>query len=121
MPDQPVSGGPFLLFMLTSPAVYGKGTAPLSPLDTPMKRFYSEFMEVIKILAAPVCGIIGAMLVAFINNKNTDKKFHKLFSNHLHGLAQYLKVLNSALLKKQVIDEIDKQRLDNEADNICSQ
>jgi hypothetical protein len=32
-----------------------------------------------------------------------------------------LKVLNSALLKKEVIDEIDKQRLDNEADNVCGQ
>jgi hypothetical protein len=53
-----------------------------------------------------VCGIIGAILVAFINNKNTDRKFHKLFSNHLRGLSQYLKVLNSALLKKQVIDDI---------------
>jgi hypothetical protein len=86
-----------------------------------MKRIYSGVFEAIKILAAPGCGIIGAMLVAFINNKNTDKKFHKLFSNHLHGLAQYLKVLNSALLKKQILDEIDKQRLDNEADNICGQ
>lgn len=78
-------------------------------------------MEAINFLAAPVCGIIGAILVAVINNKNTDKKFHKLFTNHLHGLSQYLKVLNSALLKKDVIDEIDKQRLDNEADNICGQ
>ncbi|GHV14944.1 hypothetical protein FACS189491_11740 [Spirochaetia bacterium] len=76
-------------------------------------------MEVLRIIIAPVCGIIGALLVAFINNKNTDKKFHKLFSNHLHGLSQYLKVLNSAMLKKQIIDEIDKQRLDNEADNVC--
>jgi hypothetical protein len=76
-------------------------------------------MEVLKIIIAPLCGVIGALLVAFINNKNTDKKFHKLFSNHLHGLSQYLKVLNSALLKKDIIDEIDKQRLDNEADNVC--
>jgi hypothetical protein len=75
-------------------------------------------MDVLQILVAPLCGIIGAILVALINNKNTDKKFHRLFSNHLHSLAQYLKVLNSALLKKTVIDEIDKQRLDNEADNI---
>jgi hypothetical protein len=59
-------------------------------------------MEVFKIIIAPVCGIIGALLVAFINNKNTDIKFHKLFSNHLHGLSQYLKVLNSVLLKKDV-------------------
>ncbi|GHU05506.1 hypothetical protein FACS1894147_11740 [Spirochaetia bacterium] len=48
-------------------------------------------------------GIIAHGLGDFINNKNTDKKFHKLFSNHLHGLSQYLKVLNSA----------------NEADNVC--
>ncbi|MDR2521021.1 MAG: hypothetical protein LBC72_00485, partial [Spirochaetaceae bacterium] len=68
---------------------------------------------------APVCGIVGAILVALINNRNTDRKFHKLFSNHLHGLSQYLKVLNSALVKKGIIDEIDKQRLDNDADNIC--
>ncbi|GMO29012.1 MAG: hypothetical protein Pg6A_17030 [Termitinemataceae bacterium] len=80
-----------------------------------------NIMDVLQITIAPLCGIVGAILVAFINNKNTDKKFHKLFSNHLHGLSQYLKVLNSALLKKTVIDEIDKQRLDNEADNICSQ
>ena len=76
-------------------------------------------LEAVKILAGPICGIIGAIFVAFINNKNTDKKFNKLFSNHLHGLSQYLKVLNSALLKKGIIDEIDKQRLDNDADNIC--
>ncbi|GHV74700.1 hypothetical protein AGMMS49940_20020 [Spirochaetia bacterium] len=70
-------------------------------------------MEVFRIIIAPVCGIIGALLVAFINNKNTDKKFHRLFYNHLHGLSPYLKVLNAAMLKKQIIDEIDKQRLDN--------
>jgi hypothetical protein len=75
--------------------------------------------EALKILAGPICGIVGAILVAFINNRNTDKKFHKLFTNHLHGLSQYLKVLNSALLKKGIIDEIDKHRLDNDADNIC--
>ena len=76
-------------------------------------------LEALKVFVGPMSGIIGAILVAFINNRNTDKKFHKLFANHLHGLSQYLKVLNSALLKKGIIDEIDKQRLDNDADNIC--
>lgn len=68
--------------------------------------------------SSALLALIGAVLVAFINNIFIGKKFKKLTSNHFHGLGGYLKILNGVLKRVSLIDDMELEELNQKADSI---
>jgi hypothetical protein len=66
------------------------------------------------ILSASI-GLLGAVLVAIINNAFIGRKFKKLTTNHFHSLGGYLRLLNSVFKRVNIIDDKELEELNQQA------